>query len=66
VGKPVSANWAQKLILEAVGLGSVCCSVTEEDEQRIVFLRHVDRAEIIVDKRNGKRNVYDWEGRLVE
>jgi hypothetical protein len=46
-------NWAQKLIAVAAKLKPDDVSVVTENERLIVFLRHTDRREFLVEKTTG-------------
>ena len=46
-------NWAQKLIAVAANLKPDDLCVITEDDRSIVFLRHTDRQEFLIDKTTG-------------
>lgn len=46
-------NWAQMLIARGAGLEPKEVVVRFEDDTRITFLKHINREEITVDKRDG-------------
>lgn len=47
-------NWIQNLVAEAVGIMPGTAVVRMEDDTRIVFLIHKERAEVVVNKATGK------------
>ena len=48
-------NWAQALIARAAGLDPDKVMVRHESERNIVFLQHMPRTEILVNKIDGER-----------
>lgn len=48
-------NWAQALIAKAAGLDPDKVAVRHENDRHIVFLQHMPRREILVNKVDGNK-----------
>ena len=46
-------NWSQAALAERVGLDPNSLAVRLEDERTILYLRHIDRKEFLVNKITG-------------